>query len=109
MTLMISSKHTPTAAMPISSGATGASSSLEAGELGRSLVGDPLNELDRLALNLAAAADAAAEAGLPLEEFMRQAWAAFVDSRPGLREHLADAQLVQQIHELRAAGKVGLA
>jgi hypothetical protein len=106
---MISSKLTLTAAMPISSGATGASSSLEAGELGRSLVGDPLNDLERLALNLAAAAEAAAAAGIPLEDFMRQAWAAFVDSRPGLREHLADAQLMQQIQELRSAGKVGVA
>lgn len=59
--------------------------------------------------SLEAAAEAAAEAGISLDEFMQRAWTAYVDARPGLREHLADAQLLQQIQELRAAGKVASA
>lgn len=100
---MIPSKLTPSAATP----AGLSSASPEAGRA--SLVEEPLNDLERLGLNLAAAADAAVDAGIPLEDFMRQAWSAYVDSRPGLREHLADAQLMQQIQDLRSAGKVGLA
>ncbi len=103
MSPMIPSKLTPSAAAPagLSSAATEAGSA--------PLVEDPLNDLARLGLTLAAAAEAAVEAGVPLEDFMRQAWSAYVDSRPGLREHLADAQLMQQIQDLRSAGKVGLA
>lgn len=65
--------------------------------------------LEQLDAHLASAALAASASGVNLDEFIRQAWSAYVDARPGLREHLADAQLVQQIQELRSAGKVGLA
>jgi hypothetical protein len=67
------------------------------------------NQLERLDLHLQSAALAAASVGINLDEFLRQAWSAYVDARPGLREHLADTQLAHQIQELRAAGKVGLA
>jgi hypothetical protein len=64
---------------------------------------------ERVAQSLEEAAATAAAAGVSLDEFMQRAWSAYVDARPGLREHLADAQLVHQIQELRAAGKVGSA
>jgi hypothetical protein len=111
---MISSKHSPLAAAsptgsagsaPVAS-STGASAPLLA-------PAEEASQLDVLASaltsGLAAAASAAAAADTPLEDFMRQAWSAYVDSRPGFREQLADAQLMQQIQELRSQGKVGAA
>lgn len=70
---------------------------------------DPAVLLSQLHAGLRQAADAAGAMGLPLDEFMQLAWTTFVDSRPGLREHLAEAQLVQQLQELRAQGRLGQA
>lgn len=70
---------------------------------------EPLTPSQQVAQSLEAAAAAAVFASLPLDEFMHRAWSAYVDARPGLREHLADAQLIQQIQDLRAAGKVAAA
>ncbi len=70
---------------------------------------DHLTDAEKLQVHLASAAEVATNSGVSLDEFMRMAWSAYVDSRPGLREHLADAQLVQQIMELRSQGKVGQA
>jgi len=41
------------------------------------------------------------------EAFMQAAWAANLDARPGLREHIADAQLMAQVEHLRGRGMVG--
>lgn len=70
---------------------------------------DPAAILGNLHQALRNAADAAHRLGMPLDELMQLSWSTFVDARPGLREHLAEAQLAQQIHELRAQGRVGQA
>jgi len=108
MCLMIPSKH---ASLEATFSARAAASSAPVDVAPASTVdsSNEPNELEQLDLHLQAAALAAAATGVNLDEFLRQAWTAYVDSRPGMREHLADAQLVHQIQELRAAGKVGLA
>lgn len=58
---------------------------------------------------LRAGAEAATALGMPLDEFMALAWSSFVDARPGLREHLAEAQLAQQLAQLRTQGRIGQA
>ncbi len=63
----------------------------------------------RLRSALAAAAAAAVAADLDLEAWMQAAWAAYVDQRPGLRDHLEDVRLSGQLDELRRQGKVGQA
>lgn len=55
------------------------------------------------------AARLAAAADLPLDEFMRAAWSAYVDGRPGLRQRLETEQLLGQLAELRQRGQVGQA
>lgn len=107
---MISSKHTPLAAASMSSaGAVPGSATPAVGAAEAGGAAEEASPQERLAQRLEAAALEAALAGTSLDEFMQRAWSAYVDARPGLREHLADAQLVQQIQELRAAGKVGSA
>ena len=53
------------------------------------------------------AAALCAEHGLNGDAFMHAAWSAFLDSRPGLREQIADAQLEEQIAAMRERGHVG--
>ena len=55
------------------------------------------------------AAALAVERDLDLDAFMRGAWQAYVDGRPGLREQLEDQALRQQLDELRAAGQIAKA
>jgi hypothetical protein len=40
---------------------------------------------------------------------MQAAWAACLESRPGLREHLADLELMARVTEMRNRGLVGIA
>jgi hypothetical protein len=56
---------------------------------------------------LAQAAALAARHGVDAEDFMRSAWSAYIDARPGLREQLEEAQLKNQLEELRQAGRIG--
>lgn len=58
---------------------------------------------------LTQAAHLATRAGVPLDEFMRAAWSAFVDSLPGLRQRIETEQLIAQLETLRARGAVGQA
>lgn len=67
----------------------------------------PETAISRLRAALQAAAAAAVEAGVELEPWMQACWAAYVEHRPGLREHLEDVQLANQIEELRVRGQVG--
>ena len=69
----------------------------------------PETAIARLRAALHAAAQAAVEAGVELEPWIQAAWAAYVEHRPGLRQHLEDVQLAQQIDELRQRGQVGKA
>jgi hypothetical protein len=55
---------------------------------------------------LASAAALAAEQGSDLNDFMRAAWSAFVDARPGLREQLEDMRLAEEFEQLRQSGRM---
>lgn len=65
--------------------------------------------MSELHTGLRKSAELAHSLGLSLDELMQLAWSTFVDARPGLREHLEEAQLVRQLDELRAQGRVGKA
>jgi hypothetical protein len=56
---------------------------------------------------LAQAAALCVENGLDVESFMRDAWSAYVESRPGMREYLEELQLREQLDELRRLGRLG--
>lgn len=56
---------------------------------------------------LAQAASLCVEHGLDVESFMRGAWSAYVESRPGMKEYLEEMQLRQQLEELRKGGRMG--
>ena len=56
---------------------------------------------------LAQAAILCVEHGLDVDAFMKGAWSAYVEARPGLREHLEELQLREQLDELRKVGRVG--
>ena len=66
----------------------------------------PAGELSTL---LGRAADLAASMGLDLDAWMKASWNSYVDARPGLREHLADMQLVEDLEALRRNGRIGQA
>jgi hypothetical protein len=55
---------------------------------------------------LTRAAHLAAEAGVELDEFMRAAWSAYVDARPGLRDEIATAKTVARLEQLRERGLI---
>lgn len=67
------------------------------------------NPVLELREHLLKAATLAAELNVDLDAFMRSAWQAYMEARPGLREHLEDLELVARIEELRKAGKIGAA
>ncbi|MBA3461582.1 MAG: hypothetical protein H0T46_16590 [Deltaproteobacteria bacterium] len=56
---------------------------------------------------LAEAAGLCVEHGLDVESFMKGAWSAYVESRPGMKEYLEELQLRQQLDELRKVGRMG--
>jgi len=56
---------------------------------------------------LAQAAILCVEHGLDVDSFMKGAWSAYIEARPGLREHLEELQLREQLAELRKEGRVG--
>jgi hypothetical protein len=53
---------------------------------------------------LALAASAAGDADL--DSFMRAAWSAFVEARPGLKERLEELRFLAELESLREAGRV---
>jgi hypothetical protein len=55
------------------------------------------------------AAQLCAAHDVELDAFMKGAWTAYVESRPGLRDFLEEAQLRAQLDELRKAGRLGSA
>ncbi|HWO21198.1 MAG TPA: hypothetical protein VNO30_20660 [Kofleriaceae bacterium] len=58
---------------------------------------------------LTQAAELGARHGVDADAFMKGAWSAFIDARPGLREHLEELQLKNQLDELRKQGRIGAA
>jgi hypothetical protein len=55
---------------------------------------------------LARAAELCVEHGMDVETFMHDAWSAYVDTRPGMREYLEEMLLRNQLDELRKAGRI---
>jgi hypothetical protein len=58
---------------------------------------------------LSEAAALCAQHGVDLDVFMSGAWSAYMAARPGLRAQLEEAQIREQIDELRRRGRVGTA
>jgi hypothetical protein len=56
---------------------------------------------------LAQAAALCVEQGVDVDNFIRGAWTAYVEARPGMREHLEEIQLRDQLEEIRKAGRMG--
>ena len=56
---------------------------------------------------LAQAAALCVQQGVDVETFMKGAWSAYVEARPGMREHLEEMQLRDQLDEIRKAGRMG--
>jgi hypothetical protein len=52
---------------------------------------------------------AAARCDVDPDSFVRNAWAAYLDARPGMREHHEDLQHKAQLEELRKDGRIGIA
>ena len=46
------------------------------------------------------------EQGVDVDNFMKGAWSAYVESRPGMREHLEEMQLRDQLEEIRKLGRM---
>ena len=53
--------------------------------------------------------EAAAVCDVEVDVFVRNAWTAYLDARPGMREQLEEAQLRAQLDELRKTGKIAQA
>ncbi|HEU0035489.1 MAG TPA: hypothetical protein VFQ53_32990 [Kofleriaceae bacterium] len=56
---------------------------------------------------LAQAAIMCVEHGLDVDTFMKGAWSAYIEARPGLRDYLEEMQLRNQLEELRKLGRMG--
>jgi hypothetical protein len=56
---------------------------------------------------LAQAAKLCVEHGVELDNFMKGAWSAYIESRPGMRDYLEEMHLIEQLDEARKAGRVG--
>ena len=56
---------------------------------------------------LAQAALLCVEHGLDVDTFMKGAWSAYVEARPGLREYIEEMQLRNQLDEIRKLGRMG--
>ncbi len=58
---------------------------------------------------LAQAALLCVEHDLDVDAFMKGAWSAYIEARPGLRDYLEELQIRSQIDELRKLGRLGQA
>ena len=58
---------------------------------------------------LGRAAELCVQHDLGVDDFMRGAWASYVESRPGMRDYLEEMQLRDQLDEIRKAGLMGQA
>jgi hypothetical protein len=55
------------------------------------------------------AAEVCIEHDVDVDAFVRGAWSAYLEARPGMREYLEEQQLRQQLEELRKAGRIASA
>jgi hypothetical protein len=58
---------------------------------------------------LTQAAALCVEQGVDVEAFMKGAWSAYVETRPGMRDYLEEVQLRDQLEEIRKLGRMGQA
>jgi hypothetical protein len=58
---------------------------------------------------LTQAAAICVEQGVDVDAFMKGAWSAYVEARPGMRDYLEEMQLRDQLDEIRKAGRMGQA
>ncbi len=58
---------------------------------------------------LARAAQISAEHGVEMDPFLRRATGAYLDARPGMREHLEEEHLKARLEEPRESGKIAQA
>ena len=56
---------------------------------------------------LAQAAILSVQHGLDVDTFMRGAWSAYVETRPGMKDYLEEMELRNQLDEMRKAGRIG--
>jgi hypothetical protein len=56
---------------------------------------------------LTQAAALCAEHGVDLDSFMKGAWSAYLEARPGMRDYLEEIQLRDQLEEIRKSGRMG--
>jgi hypothetical protein len=47
--------------------------------------------------------------GLDVDTFMKGAWSAYIEARPGLKNRLEEIKLRNQLDEIRRNGRMGLA
>ena len=45
--------------------------------------------------------------GLDVDTFMKGAWSAYVEARPGLKDYIEEMQLRNQLEEIRKLGRMG--
>lgn len=58
---------------------------------------------------LSHAAQLCVEQGIDLESFLKGAWSAYVEARPGMRDYLEEMQLRDQLDEIRKLGQMAQA
>ena len=58
---------------------------------------------------LSEAAALCVQHGVDLDHFMRGAWSAYVEARPGMRDYLEEKELRDQLDEIRKLGRMGQA
>jgi hypothetical protein len=58
---------------------------------------------------LSQAAALCVEQGVDVDSFMKGAWSAYLEARPGMRDYLEEIQLRDQLDEIRKAGRMGQA
>ena len=56
---------------------------------------------------LSQAAALCVEQGVDLDSFMKGAWSAYLEARPGMRDYLEEIQLRDQLDEIRKLGRMG--
>ena len=56
---------------------------------------------------LAQAAILCVQNGLDVDTFMKGAWSAYVEARPGLKDYIEEMQLRNQLDEIRKLGRMG--
>jgi hypothetical protein len=55
---------------------------------------------------LSEAAALCVEQGVDVDNFMKGAWTAYVEARPGMRDYLEELQLRDQLDEIRKTGRM---